>query len=97
MFVPSVLWSLNKSQVQPEMAESQNSGFKAELDAAVEAISRLATMDQEAASTPETIQPQNSEPLHSEKPQTGSGLEELLRIITKFEKSDQSRVVDVFE
>jgi hypothetical protein len=30
-------------------------------------------------------------------PSTGPFLEELLRAITKFEKPDQSRVVDVFE
>jgi hypothetical protein len=97
MFIPSVLWSLDKSQVQPEMAESQNSAFQAEFDAAKEAISGLGTMEQEIASAAEKLQPQNMEPRHSEKPQTGSGLEELLRAITKFEKSNQSRVVDVFE
>jgi hypothetical protein len=57
----------------------------------------LGKIEADIAAAAELLKPPDSEPFHPEKPLKGSGLAELLRSITKFEKSNQSRVVDFFE
>jgi hypothetical protein len=43
------------------------------------------------------VKPFGLEPPPPETPQARQGLEELLRTITRFQKPNQKRVVDVFE
>jgi len=59
--------------------------------------SGLEKIEMEIATAAELAKPSTENPPIPGNPSGGPFLEELLRAITKFEKSDQSRVVDVFE
>ena len=97
MLIPSILWNLDQPQLQTKIVEKAESGFQAELTAAGKQLSGLEKAEAEIEAAAEPVKPLDLEPPHSEKPLNGSGLAELLRTITKFEKSNQSRVVDFFE
>jgi hypothetical protein len=97
MLLPSILHILDQRQIQPKIVEKTKPGFGTELTAAAEAIAGLEKIELEVANDVDLVKPVNSEPQPLDKPMAASSLEELLRIITKFEKSNQSRVVDVFE
>lgn len=97
MLIPSILWNLDQSQLQTKIIEKAESGFQSALTAAGMQLSGLGKAEAEIEAAAEPVKPFDSEPPHSEKPFRGSDLAELLRTITKFEKSNQSRVVDFFE
>ncbi len=99
MLFPAILQILDQSQIQSKKAvKNVESGFEAEMTAAMEGISGVektglamgnASIPAEPSLNPDTHVP--------EKPAARQSLEELLRIITKFQKSSQKPVVDVFE
>jgi hypothetical protein len=97
MLLPSILHILDQNQVQPKVVEKPKPGFSAELSAAVDGMTGLEEKNPEVTGTAEFLNPANIERQSPEKQKAASNLEELLKIITKFEKSNQSRVVDVFE
>jgi len=97
MLLPSILRILNHSQVQSKAVKSVESGFKEELSAAAEGSSGLDKIELAIANAADALKPLNLRDSGPDNPQAGQGLEELLRIITKFEESNQKRVVDVFE
>jgi hypothetical protein len=97
MLIPSILWNLDHSQLQTKIIEKAESGFQAALTAAGKQLSGLEKAEAEIETALERVKAFDSETPHSEKPFIGSGMAELLRAITKFEKSNQSRVVDFFE
>jgi hypothetical protein len=97
MLLSSILQILDQNQVQPRVVEKPKPGFEAELSAAVKGMAGLEENSPELAGTVEFVNPANFECQSPEKLKAASNLEELLKIITKFEKSNQSRVVDVFE
>ncbi len=97
MLLSSILHILDQNQVQPKVVEKPKPGFAAELSAAVEEITGLNPGNAGTAVSAEFLNAANVEGQSPEKLRTASNLEELLKIITKFEKSNQSRVVDVFE
>jgi hypothetical protein len=97
MLIPSILRILDQPQLQTKIVEKSESGFQAELIAAKKQLSALETIESEIAAAAELVKPFHSEPPNSGKSLKGSDLAELLRTITKFEKSNQSRVVDFFE
>jgi hypothetical protein len=97
MLLPSILHILDQNQVQPKVVEKPKPGFEAELSAAVGGITGSAENNPELTGAAEFVNPANFERQSPEKLKAASNLEELIKIITKFEKSNQSRVVDVFE
>ncbi len=97
MLLPSILRILDQHQIQPKVVAKPKSDFRSELAAAAEGSSEPAKADVETANAAEPPKPQNPESQSPNKPAASSSLEELLKTITKFEQSNQSRVVDVFE
>jgi hypothetical protein len=97
MLIPSILWNPDQPQLQTKIVEKAESGFQAELTAAGKQLSGLKKDDAESEDAAQPGKRLDLEPPHSEKPLNGSSMAELLRTITKFEKSNQSRVVDFFE
>jgi hypothetical protein len=97
MLLPSILRILDQNQIQPKVVEKPKPGFEAELSLAVEGIAGLANKNPELAGSAESVNSANFESQPPERIMAASNLEELLKIITKFQKSNQSRVVDVFE
>jgi len=97
MLLPSILRILDQGQIQSKVVRSVESGFKAEMAAAIERGPGLEKKEPSIASAADAPKPLNLASPSTEKPAAGKGLEELLRIITKFEKSNQKRVVDFFE
>jgi|WetSurMetagenome_2_1015567.scaffolds.fasta_scaffold614509_1 hypothetical protein len=97
MLLPSILRLLADNHVQVTAVRSAESGFKAEMDAAVEGISVLGKHESESADDAISMKPKGLDQSLIEKPQTGQSLEELLRIINKFQRPNPKRVVDFFE
>ena len=97
MLLPSILQILAEKHVQSRVVESAESGFKAEMTAAVEAISETERIETGISTEAGIPRPAGVEPTFQEKPAAGQGFEELLRIINKFQKPNPRRVVDVFE
>jgi hypothetical protein len=97
MLLPSILRLLADNHVQRTVVKSVESGFKAEMDAAVEGISGPGRIESELADEVISLKPKDLESSHTEKLSTGQSLEELLRIINKFQKPNPKRVVDFFE
>ena len=98
MLFSAILRILDQSQIQSKkVVKNVESGFEAEMTAAAERISGLETIELAIANAADLVKPLNFDPQAPDKPQVGQGLEELLRIITKFQKSNQKRVVDFFE
>ena len=98
MLLPSILQILDQGQIQSKkIVKSVESGFEAEITAAMEGLRGLETIESAIADAADLATPPNSEAQLQEKHPAGQSLEELLRIINKFEKSNQKRVVDVFE
>ena len=60
-------------------------------------ISGLEKIELAIANAADLVKPSKLEPQAPEKAPPVQGLEELLRSITKFQKSNQKRVVDFFE
>ena len=98
MLFSAILRILDQSQIQSKkVVKNVESGFEAEMTAAAEKISGLETIELAIANAADLVKPSKLEPQAPEKPPSGQGLEELLRSITKFQKSNQKRVVDFFE
>ena len=91
MLLSSILWLLDQPQLQTKLVEKTESGFRAELAAAKKQLLGLGKIKSEMAAAAELVKSLCPEVPRPEKPVKGSNLEELLRTITKFEKSDQSR------
>jgi hypothetical protein len=93
MLLPAIVRILDQNQAQLSTAEQA----KAKAPSNLESASSLQKIEMEIAAAAELAKPSGAvEPPVGAAP-AGPFLEELLRAITKFEKSDQSRVVDVFE
>jgi hypothetical protein len=98
MLLPSILQILGENSVQSTIVKSVESGFKAELGAAIEGISGSDKIEAEITNAAADLaKPSLLEQSLPEKPPPVQNLDELLRIITKFQKPNQKRVVDVFE
>ena len=93
MLLPSILSILDKSDTQLRIPEPTT---RAPLTKPEEA-SGLQKIELEIAAAAELAKSSGVTPQPSSAASTGPFLEELLRAITKFEKSETSRVVDVFE
>ncbi len=94
MLLPSILRMLDQNQSQPQPAEPPKPKVPA---AKGDEASGLQKIEDEIAAAAELAKLSGQAPQFPGNPAGGPFLEELLRAITKFEKSDQSRVVDVFE
>jgi hypothetical protein len=98
MLFSAILRILDQSEIQSKnVVKNVESGFEAEMTAAAEKISGLEKIEMAIANAADLVKPLNFEPQTTDKRSAGPGLEELLRIITKFQKSNQKRVVDFFE
>ena len=98
MLLPAILQILDKSQVQSKrVVQNVESGFAAEMTAAADGMFDPEKTDSSSKCAADTVKPLNLDPPAPEAPQARQGLEELLRTITKFQKPNQKRVVDVFE
>jgi hypothetical protein len=97
MLTPSILRILDQPQLQTQIVEKAASGFKAELLAAKQQLSGFEKIEVEISAAAALVKPPDAEPPLPGKPLKKSDLSELLRTITKFEKSSESRVVDLFE
>jgi hypothetical protein len=82
-------------QNQPQLSPSETSKHP-KIPPKTDEASSLQKIENEIAAAAELLKPSGVE-AQTGNPQPGPFLEELRRAITKFEKSDQSRVVDVFE
>jgi hypothetical protein len=93
MLLPSILKMLDQNDTQLRIAESKTRAPLPKL----EEVSGLQKIELEIAAAAELVKPSGvtAQPLSTAPP--SPFLEELLRAITKFEKSEPSRVVDVFE
>jgi hypothetical protein len=97
MLLSSILRILTQHPEQPKVIE-QPKVEKFDIEALappVENGSGLQKIEREIAAAAELLRP--SGPHLTGIPPTGPSLEELIRAVSKFEKSEQSRVVDVFE
>jgi hypothetical protein len=85
----------------PEQREEQRNfrlgGSGVEMKAPVERVSGLTAIEREIAAAAGLLKPPNSIPLPGRPAAAGPSLEELIRAVSKFEESERSRVVDVFE
>jgi hypothetical protein len=98
MLLPAILQILDQSQIQSKKAvKNVESGFEAAMTTAAEGMSSLKKIEVTIASAADLVKPLNLEAPYSGRPHAGQGLEELLRIVNKFQKSNQKRVVDFFE
>jgi len=97
MLLPSILQILAENHVQSTTIKSVESGFKAEMTAAVEGISGLGKIGSELDDASILPKQLDLEFIFPEKPSSGQGFEELLRIINKFQRPNLRRVVDFFE
>ena len=93
MLLPSILKILDQDHSQWTVPEQQ----KPRTLPQSEETTGLQTIEREIAAAAELAKPSSVKTQSETTPVTGPFLEELRRAITKFEKSDQSRVVDVFE
>jgi hypothetical protein len=93
MLLPSILRILDQEHNQWTIPEHQQPRTLPQLEGAT----GLQTIEREIAAAAELAKPSDVKPQPKGTPIAGPFLDELLRAITKFEKSDQSRVVDVFE
>jgi hypothetical protein len=97
MLIPSILRILNQPQLQSKVVEKAEGGFQVELMAAERQLSGLERIESEIAAAAELVKPRETDPRHPGIPRQSPNLAELLRTITKFQKSNESRVVDFFE
>jgi hypothetical protein len=93
MLLSSILRILDQNKLQLGLSEQPRTP---KLLPGTDDASGLQTIENEIAAAAELVKPSDVK-IQPGNPQGGPFLEELLRAITKFEKSDQSRVVDVFE
>ena len=94
MLLPSIMKILDQNQGQLKAVEQTK--VKAPAPGS-EKSAGLQQIELEIAAAAELVKPAEVSQPNTATQSTGPFLEELLRAITKFEKSDQSRVVDVFE
>ncbi len=94
MLLPSIVKLLDQNQAQLKAAAPSKAKPPVSNP---QSSPGLQTIEQEIAAAAELVKPSGVEKPASGPSPTGPFLEELLRAITKFEKSEQSRVVDVFE
>ena len=93
MLLPSILKILDQDHNQWAIPEPQKHRTLPKLEEA----RGLQTIEREIAAAAELAKPSIAKPQSEKTPVAGPFLEELRRALTKFENSDQSRVVDVFE
>lgn len=93
MLLPSILRMLDQNDTQLRIAESKTRVPLPKLEEA----SGLQKIELEIAAAAELVKPSGVTAQPSSAASPSPFMEELLRAITKFEKSEQSRVVDVFE
>ncbi len=89
---------LGQYQMQPkavEKTEVSPEKFELQMAAIAEEASSLQKIEMEIAAAADLLKPPGPNPMGT--PPAGPSLEELIRAVTKFEKSEESRVVDVFE
>jgi hypothetical protein len=94
MLLPSIVRILDQNQAQLKAAEQTKVKSP---DSNPESASGLKKIELEIAAAAELVKPSEAANPAAGTSSPAPFLEELLRAITKFEKSDQSRVVDVFE
>jgi len=97
MLLPSILQILSGDHVQTKVVKSVESGFKAEITAAVEELSGSEGNESENGGKAGFLKPVELRASFPERLPSGQSLEELLRTIHKFQKPNPKRVVDVFE
>jgi hypothetical protein len=96
MLLSSILQILNERQLQPKAAvKSEIEKFEMEAIPTVEKTPGLQKIEIEIAATTGFARPLMPYPTGTLL--AGLSLEELIKAVTKFEKAEQSRVVDVFE
>ena len=93
MLLPSILRMLDQNKPQLSLSEQPK---PPKTPHSTDQASGLQKIENEIAAAAELAKASGVE-AQTGNPPTGPFLEELRRAITKFEKSDQSRVVDVFE
>ncbi len=99
MLLSSILRILDQYQEQPKVVEKTNANvgkFELGMASSPEESSGLHKIEKEIAAAAELLRPSTPHPAAGTPP-AGPNLEELIRAVTKFEKSEESRVVDVFE
>ncbi len=94
MLLPSILRILGQDQNQLKIAEQARARVPVSQPGPASGLQRI---ELEIAAAADLVKSSNVTPEPVASPSAGPVLGELLRAITKFEKSDQSRVVDVFE
>jgi hypothetical protein len=94
MLLPSILRILDQDQHELRIAEQAKARMPVSKP---EEASGLQRIELEIAAAADLVKPSDATPEPAGTVSAGPFLGELLRAITKFEKSDQSRVVDVFE
>jgi hypothetical protein len=93
MLLPSILKFLDQNDAQLRIAESKTRAPRPN----PEEVSGLQKIEREIAAAAELVKPSGVAIQPSGTVPPNPFLEELLRAITKFEKAEEPRVVDVFE
>jgi len=97
MLLSSILQILDQYRTQPKVVEKTHvEKFELKMDSSAEAGSGLQKIEDEIAVAAGLLKPPMSPP-PAQTPSAGQNLDELIRALTKFEKSERSKVVDVFE
>ena len=91
MLIPSILRMLDSDRVQ------LNAAAQPDIKAPPPTSNSLREIEIEIAAAAELVKPSSGGQPATPNQAAGPFLEELIRAVTKFEKPDQSRVVDVFE
>ena len=94
MLLPSILRILDQDQNQLRIAEQAKARVPVSKPDETSGLQRI---ELEIAAAADLVKSSDVTPEPAATASAGPYLGELLRAITKFEKSDQSRVVDVFE
>jgi hypothetical protein len=98
MLLSSILQMLDQYPPQSKAAETARLKTPQKEEAlSLENTSGLKKIELEIAAAAGLLRPLSVMPDPTMPPPAGPSLEELIRAISKFDKSDESRVVDVFE
>jgi hypothetical protein len=99
MLLSSVLQILANSQLeaQPTPAKEAAAGFHAEMLAAAARETAGELIEEAVQSADGALRPSASEDQPKAIPPPGPSLEGMIQMVTKLQKEDQSRFLDVFE
>ena len=98
MLLSSILQMLDQYPAQLKVAEAARPIFpQGEETPNPENVSGLKKIELEIAAAAGLLRPLSVMPDPVMPPPAGPSLEELIRAVSKFEKSDETRVVDMFE